>query len=64
MAKSDLLHSLFSIIKINKRKEVLVMSCRIIYTGGHVEVFDLQGNFMFSADTESEAIRELGEWAA
>lgn len=40
------------------------MSCRMVYTVGHVEVYDLQGNFLFSADTESEAIREMEDWAA
>lgn len=40
------------------------MRCRMVYTAGHVEVFDFLGNFLFSADTESEALREMEEWAA
>jgi len=35
------------------------MECRIQHTRGHVEVFDRQGRFLFSADTESEARSEL-----
>ena len=30
--------------------------------GGHIEAYDLQGKFLFSADTEQEALRELGDW--
>lgn len=31
--------------------------------GGHVQVYDYRGNFLFSADTESEAREELEEYA-
>ncbi len=37
------------------------MNYSIRYVGGHVEVFDAQGNFLFSADTEAEARSELRE---
>lgn len=30
---------------------------------GHVQVYDFQGNFLFSADTEREAREELEEYA-
>ena len=30
--------------------------------GGHVQVYDLRGNFLFSADTEQEAREELEEY--
>ena len=30
---------------------------------GHVEVYDRMGRFLFSADSESEALRELEEAA-
>ena len=30
---------------------------------GHVEVYDRTGRFLFSADSESEALRELEEAA-
>ncbi len=43
------------------KKEVFAVKYKIKYARGHVEVFDLQGNFLFSADTESEAINELKE---
>jgi len=36
----------------------------IRYVRGHVEVFDGQGRFCFSADTVSEAREELSEMAA
>jgi hypothetical protein len=29
------------------------------YIGGHVQVYDLRGNFLFSADSEREAREEL-----
>lgn len=33
------------------------------YVGGHVQVYDYLGKFMFSADTEQEAREELKEHA-
>lgn len=35
------------------------MNYRIKQARGHVEVFDMHGNFLFSADTEQEAVNEL-----
>ena len=35
----------------------------IHYVQGHVQVYDLVGNFLFSADTEWEARKELKEYA-
>ena len=29
------------------------------YVRGHIQVYDIQGNFLFSADTEREAREEL-----
>ena len=37
------------------------MRYRIVSTAGHVEVLDEAGNFILSADTVSEANRELEE---
>lgn len=34
------------------------------YVQGHVEVYDVAGNFCFSADTRGEAESELKELAA
>lgn len=34
---------------------------RIRYKGGHVEVLDASGRFLFSADSEHEAREELGK---
>ena len=33
------------------------------YVSGHVQVYDYQGKFLFSADTEQEAREELMEYA-
>lgn len=33
------------------------------YVRGHIQVYDFTGNFLFSADTEQEARRELKEYA-
>lgn len=30
---------------------------------GHIQVYDMQGRFLFSADTEKEAREELREYA-
>ncbi len=41
-----------------KMHEVNIRSVR-----GHVEVYDAAGQFLFSADTEAEALQELREAA-
>ncbi len=33
------------------------------YVQGHIQVYDVSGNFLFSADTEREARKELEEYA-
>lgn len=33
------------------------------YVRGHIQVYDYTGKFLFSADTEQEARRELKEYA-
>lgn len=38
------------------------MSVEMRHIRGHVEVFDQFGDFLFSADTVSEAWSELREW--
>lgn len=35
------------------------MEYRIVYVMGHVEVYDNQGQFLFSADSEAEALEDL-----
>lgn len=35
------------------------MEVEIRFVRGHVEVFDSSGRFLFSADTEREALEEL-----
>ena len=32
------------------------------YVGGHVQVYDYRGNFLFSADNEREARKELRDY--
>ena len=33
------------------------------YVGGHIQVYDWNGSFLFSADTEREAREELKDYA-
>ena len=33
------------------------------YVGGHIQVYDQRGNFLFSADSEREAREEMKEYA-
>ena len=33
------------------------------YVRGHIQVYDIHGNFLFSADTEREAREELEAYA-
>lgn len=35
------------------------MEYRIVFVRGHVEVYDSCGEFLFSADTEAEALEDL-----
>ena len=45
--------------RANLKEEGLGMDYRIVYIMGHVEVYDCYGRFLFSADTEEEALRDL-----
>ena len=36
---------------------------KIVNTRGHIQVYDLNGNFLFSADSEREAREELKFYA-
>ena len=36
---------------------------KIRYVHGHIQVFDVNGNFLFSADSEREAREELEDYA-
>jgi hypothetical protein len=40
-------------------QEVFSMDVEIRAVRGHVEVYDVRGRFLFSADTEREALAEL-----
>lgn len=35
------------------------MNCTLEYVNGHIEVYDADGAFLFSADTHQEAVEEL-----
>jgi len=39
----------------------MFMEYRIKYVGGHIEVYDADGKFLFSADTVQEAMQDLDE---
>ena len=36
---------------------------KMMSTRGHVQVYDLNGNFLFSADSEREAREEMEQYA-
>ena len=42
------------------RKEQNTMDYEIVWVRGHIEVYDWAGRFCFSADSEREALEELG----
>lgn len=47
-----------SILRVTKERQV-PMQYRIQYVLDHVEVYDAAGRFLFSADTQQEALDEL-----
>lgn len=40
------------------------MSVEMRYVRGHIEVYDYEGEFLFSADTAGEAMEELRDYEA
>lgn len=46
---------------IETERRMAMFSMRNV--GGHVQVYDMRGNFLFSADNEREAREELEEYA-
>lgn len=48
-------------IAIATERVMAMYSIRNIF--GHIQVYDLKGNFLFSADTEREAREELETYA-
>jgi hypothetical protein len=48
----------------NNKNEVLTMNYELRNVGGHVEVYDMFGRFLFSADSETEAKNEMEEMEA
>ena len=59
--KSVLLYLFLAILSSQRKSEVHIMVMR--YIGGHVQVYDLSGKFLFSADTEREAREEWEDYA-
>ena len=43
--------------------ERVIVMYSILYIRGHIQVYDMNGNFLFSADSEREAREELREYA-
>lgn len=39
------------------------MNCTLEYVNGHIEVYDADGAFLFSADIRQEAVEELQDAA-
>lgn len=39
------------------------MNCTLEYVNGHIEVYDADSAFLFSADTRQEAVEELQDAA-
>ena len=58
---SDLWDSSFVILGVYKQKGRTAMSWDIIARKGYYEVY-ANGDFMFSADTRGEAVKELEQW--
>lgn len=48
---------------ITKQNERLMAMYQMRYVGGHVQVYDVSGKFLFSADTEREAREEMEDYA-
>ena len=59
--KSVLLYYSLAILSSQRKSEVQIMIMR--YIGGHVQVYDIHGNFLYSADTEREAREEWEDYA-
>ena len=48
--------------QVIKGSKVMTMY-KMMQTRGHIQVYDLNGNFLFSADSEREAREELEQYA-
>jgi hypothetical protein len=53
-----------AILTSSNKRRLPAMEVQFRYVRGHVEVFNLSGAFLFSADTMAEALEELQEDAA
>ena len=51
----------YSIVRIILKETIRMDRFEFRYVMGHVEVFDLNGGFCFSADSMAEAMDELRE---
>ena len=50
-------------VNCHKKEKGVTMMFSMQYVSGHVQVYDCRGNFLFSADNEWEARKELREYA-
>ena len=53
----------FSFNAARNQKERLMAMYQMRNVHGHIQVYDYQGNFLFSADSEREAREELESYA-
>ena len=53
---------MFYIIVRNQKERSMTMY-KMRYVMGHIQVYDIYGNFLFSADNEREAREELEDYA-
>lgn len=60
---SALLDLYTAILSLQTKMERLMTMYQMRYVGGHVQVYDVSGRFLFSADNEREAREELEEYA-
>ena len=47
---------------VKDKTERLMTMYDMRYVRGHIQVYDIQGNFLFSADSEREAREELRDY--
>lgn len=58
LIKSVLLYFSFDILYTSKERRI-AMDYSMEYVNGHIEVYDENGEFLFSADNKQEALSEL-----
>ena len=54
----------YNIATTNEREESPMNNYTLRSVGGHIEVYDAKGHFVFSADTRQEALQDIRTLAA